>query len=139
MLFLLALLLAWPTAGLSIVAYIAYFLFQSWLRAKTRMHHADKSSAQRAVVEGSTRLPSWFDNRKKQELFIEIIQQPAGHHNVPQNFLNDVLGNGNAAMQLMRYAGALEVEGASFKEQQIAVANKLIELWNERDQYKIET
>ena len=64
MLFLLALLLAWPTAGLSIVAYIAYFLFQSWLRAKTRMHHADKSSAQRAVVEGSTRLPSWFDNRK---------------------------------------------------------------------------
>ena len=64
-LFFVALILAWPTAGLSIVAYISLLVIRGYLQAKTRMHHADKLRAHREVVSGSTRLPSWMADRDK--------------------------------------------------------------------------
>ncbi|MGO9388733.1 hypothetical protein [Rhodoblastus sp.] len=129
-LFLLAVLLAWPTAGLSVVAYIAFFIFQSLLKAKTRMHHSDKLAAQRAVRAGSERVPTWAGTRDKSETFVYTIQNFAMEHGVPQAFLQAVLGDSNTFKTLVHYAGAMEEEGASFIEQQMAVSEKLIELWS---------
>lgn len=40
-LFLIALFLAWPTAGLSLLAYFILLIFLAWRKAKARMDYAD--------------------------------------------------------------------------------------------------
>src|SRR5690606_18419502 len=122
-LFLLALFLAWPTAGLSIVAFIAIAITRSYLQARTRMHFANERRASRAVAAGNGRIPSWAGDRGEIEVFIKTIQAHASRKGVPQVFLWGVL------RPLIEYAGAMENEGASFVEQQVAVADKLVELW----------
>lgn len=128
-LFLLALLLAWPTAGLSIVAFIAIAITGSYLQARARMHFANERRAARAVAAGNGRIPSWAGDRDKTEVFIETIQFFAQRKGVPQLFLWGVLADQSIFRLLVEYAGAMEREGASFSEQQIAVADKLVEAW----------
>lgn len=125
-LFLLALLLAWPTAGLSLVAYIALFFALAYLQAKTRMHHAAKLRAQRTLVSGQAGLPSWMASRDKIETFVYGVQNVAEHRGVPKLFSAKIMNDQDAMGTLMHYAGALEAEGASFIEQQAAVTEKLI-------------
>ena len=129
-LFFVALILAWPTAGLSIVAYIALLIARSYLQAKARMHHADKLRAQREVGSGGARLPSWMANKDKIEEFIYGVQNAAEHHGVPKLFSAMIMSKQEVMKPLMHYAGSMEAQGASFVEQQMAVMEKLIELHN---------
>lgn len=126
-LFIIAIILAWPTFGLSIVAYVVFYIFN---RAKTRMHYADTMRAQRAMAAGEGRAPSWAGNRSKNEQFIYAIQEFAMNNGVPQTFLTAVLHHEETFTSLVHYAGAMEREGASFEEQELAVSNKLIEMWS---------
>ncbi len=128
-LFFVALVLAWPTAGLSIVAYIALIIIKGVLKGKSRMHHADKLRAQRSMADGQRRVPSWAGDRSKNETFIYGIQNLAMHHGVPQPFLTAALSNSETLTSLVRYAAAMEQQGSSFTEQQMAVSEKLIDMW----------
>lgn len=76
-LFLLSLLLAWPTAGLSIVAYVAFAVFKSYLNAKSRMHYANERSAEREVKSGGKHMPSWAGCNDENQIFVEVIQKGA--------------------------------------------------------------
>lgn len=129
-LFFVALILSWPTAGLSIVAYICLLVARSYLQAKTRMHHADKLRSQREVGSGSTRLPSWMANRDKIEEFIHGVQNVAEHNGVPKLFSAMLMNKQEVMKPLMYLAGSMEAQGASFIEQQMAVMEKLIELYS---------
>lgn len=129
-LFLLALVLAWPTAGLSIVAYIVLLIVRGILQAKVRMHHADTIRAQREVNSGTTRLPSWMANRDKIEEFVYGVENVAAHRGVPKLFSAQLLSEPEIQKNLMHFAGAMEAQGASFTEQQMAVVDKLIEFYN---------
>lgn len=129
-LFLLALVLAWPTAGLSIVAYIVLLIVRSILQAKVRMHHADTIRSQREVNSGTIRLPSWMANRDKIEEFVYGVENVAEHRGVPKLFSAQLLSEPEIQKNLMYFAGAMEAQGASFTEQQMAVVDKLIEFYN---------
>lgn len=129
-LFFVALILAWPTAGLSIVAYISLLVVRSYLQAKARMHHADKLRAQREVGSGSARLPSWMSNRDKIEEFIYGVQNAAEHYGVPKLFSAMIMNKKEVRGPLMYLAGSMEAQGASFIEQQMAVMEKLVELYS---------
>lgn len=130
-LFLVALLLAWPTVGLSLIAYVAFAVFKSHLSAKARMHYANEKSAERAVSSGKKRLPSWGGDKAELQIFIETIQHGAMRYGVPREFLWAVLADTDTLQMLMHYAGAMEYEGASFLEQQVAVSDKLVTIWKE--------
>ena len=49
---------------------------------------------------------------------------------VPRSFLQGILVEHGNTQGLYFFAGALEDEGASFLEQQIACSEKLVEMWN---------
>lgn len=132
-LFFVALLLAWPTSGISILIYLALFIGGAALRAKVRMHHADKLRADREIAAGSSRLPSWMASRDKIEEFINGVEHIAMHRGVPKLFSAITLSNGEIQTKFMQYAGAMEAQGASFIEQQMAVAEKLIYLYNKAE------
>lgn len=129
-LFLLALLLAWPTVGLSIVAYVIFALFRSYLNAKSRVHDANVRHAERTLGGGETRLPSWVGDREKRRIFVDGIQKSAIAKGVSQGFLHRTLADNTTLQVLMLFAGALEEEGSSFIEQQVAVSDKLAEMWS---------
>lgn len=129
-LFLLSVLLAWPTAGISIIAYVAFAVFKSYLNAKSRIHYGNERRAERKVQSGSKHVPSWAGDRDESQIFVEVIQKLAIKKGVPQSFLWAVLGDKHTFQDLIFLAGAMEREGASFIEQQAAVSGKLIEIWD---------
>lgn len=130
-LFLVALLLAWPTAGISIIAYVAFAVFKSYLNAKTRMHYANERRAEREVGSGAKHVPSWAGDNDENQIFVEVIQKGAMRKGVPQTFLWAVLGDTDTFRSLVYLAGAMEREGASFVEQQVAVSDKLVQMWEQ--------
>ncbi len=130
-LFLVALLLAWPTAGISIIAYVAFAVFRSYLTAKARIHYANERSAERQVRSGAQYVPSWAGDRTENEIFVEVIQKGAMRQGVPQTFLWAVLGDTDTFKGLVHLAGAMEREGASQTEQQVAVSDKLVQMWQQ--------
>ncbi len=109
-----------------ILIIIGLVIGAAFIKAKTRMHHADKLRAQRDVAGGGSRLPSWMASRDKIKEFINGVEHIAMHRGVPKLFSATALSN----TTLMHYAGAMEAQGASFTEQQMAVAEKLIDLYN---------
>lgn len=129
LLFLLALLLAWPTAGLSIIAYVAFAVFKSYLNAKSRAHYANERRAEREVISGGRHVPSWAGNNVENQIFVEAIQKVAIRKGVSQTFLWAVLGDKETLQNLVFLAGAMEREGASFIEQQVAICDKLVDMW----------
>lgn len=133
-LFLLALLLAWPTFGLSLVAYVVFLVFRGYLKAKTRMHNANVSNAERSIVSGSRVWPSWTSNDAQAHIFMETIQKTAMHQGVPRSFLQGILAETGNTQGLYFFAGALEQDGASFLEQQVACSDKLLEMWDSTSQ-----
>lgn len=128
-LFFIALILAWPTAGLSIVAYISLLVVISYLKARDRMNSSNKVRAQREFREGSTRWPSWMEKKEKIEEFVYGVQKVAEHNGVPILFSANVMNEPVVMRSFMNYAGLMEAQGASFIEQQMAIVEKLVELY----------
>lgn len=128
-LFLVALVLAWPTAGLSIVAYVLLLIARSVFKAKAQMHHVDKIRAQREVDSGAAKLPSWMARRDKIEEFVYSVQNVAEHRGVPKIFSAQIMSNQDIQKKMMYSAGAMETQGASFIEQQMAAVEMLIDMY----------
>jgi hypothetical protein len=99
------------------------------------MHDADKLRAHREVVSGSTRLPSWMADRDKIEEFIYGVQNTAEHNGVPKLFSAMVMDDQEVMKPLMYLAGSMEAQGSSFIEQQLAVTEMLIELYNKVESF----
>lgn len=131
LLFLLAVLLAWPTAGISIIAYVAFAVFKSYLNAKSRMHYANERRSEHEVQSGGRHVPSWASSNDENQIFVEVIQKEANRKGVPQTFLWAVLGDKDTFQSLVFLAGAMERKGASFIEQQVAVSDKLVAMWEQ--------
>ena len=74
---------AWPTKGISIIAYIAFLFFQGYIKAKTRMHHANKIHSAKDVASGNGRLPSWAGNKDKVVEFLYSVNKLAERNGVP--------------------------------------------------------
>ena len=128
-LFLISLFLAWPTSGISIIAYVAFAVLKSYLNAKSRMHYANERIAEREVKSGARHVPSWAGDNDENHIFVECIQKGALRKGVPQAFLWAVLGDTETFQSLVFLAGAMEREGSSFIEQQVAVSDKLVQMW----------
>lgn len=98
------------------------------------MNYANTKRAERSLKEGKQTLPSWMADKEEIAIFVETIQKYAQHKGVPIVFLQGILANNDTLMNLINFAGAMELEGSSFLEQQAAVSEKLILLWTEAPQ-----
>ncbi|MBU4610534.1 hypothetical protein IMZ29_08275 [Achromobacter sp. GG226] len=129
-LFLVALLFAIPTYGLSLLVYFGLVLFAAHVRAKERMHHANSVRADREwAQEEQPTMPSWFRNASKVETFEYAVINVVRRNGVPDHFVVAAFTNEQAHMSLMSYAAQLERQGSSFIEQQMGVADKIQEMW----------
>lgn len=114
-----------------LLAILVVFIANSYVKARYRIHQVDKLRSQRAVATGLGRVPTWAGTREKNEAFVYGIQNVAVHRGVPQVFLTAILNDSDTFEALVHYAGSMEEEGASFTEQQMAVSERLIEIWDE--------
>lgn len=128
-LFIIALLLAWPTYGLSLLAYAVLMVLRGYVQAKARMHHADKLRASRDIKAGVLQFPSWLEDRDKIEEFVHGIENLAEHHGVPKLFSAVTLQDPDLQKELLAYVGSMEAQGSSFTAQQMAAAERLVELF----------
>jgi hypothetical protein len=128
-LFLIALVLAWPTAGISIIAYVAFAVLRHYFAARVRNHDANIHAARKSLVAGKKRVPSWAGDEDENAIFMKVIQQKAMQDGVPQAYLQNLLRDGDTFQNLVYFAGAMEHHGSSFTEQQAAVSDELVELW----------
>ncbi|WP_147395503.1 hypothetical protein [Altericroceibacterium spongiae] len=132
LLFLLAVFLAWPTFGLSIVAFFVYVAMKDYYEKKSLIDNANKENTAKEVSSGDSYYPSWVTYRPEVERFFELVLQVARDSGVPELYLRGILSNQDVFKSFVILAGAMERQGASFIEQQMTVASKLVELW-ERD------
>lgn len=126
--FFLALIFAWPTSGLSILAYIVLLFAWAFLKAKMRMYHADKQHALREIGAGGGKFPSWARDKDEVEVFICGVQKTGRRNGLSESFMEASLSNPLIVNSLFKYAGAMEAQGASFIEQQLAFMERLIDM-----------
>src|SRR3546814_115140 len=127
LLFILALLLAWPTYGLSLLAWITLWVISN--KNQSENGQPNKMPASRPVMYQSKQVPSWAGDRQKNETFVLGIQNRAMNYGVPQVFLQATLMRKEIFASLIGHAAELESQGRSFVDQQVSVSKKLVDMW----------
>ena len=123
--FLLALALA---IGIFVYAYI---------RAKSRRHFARQAGALRAVAAGPTDAPpSWVTNKDRLEEVFYAMTSWAERNDIPESYVVASMNHADTFQVLMELAGKMEERGASFTEQQAAMAHVMLERWKRCDDDK---
>lgn len=134
-LFFVALFLAWPTAGLSIAAYVAILIISAVLKAKVRMHHANQVGALQDLENGvALTPPSWVLDQDKIELFQHALIKIVPRKGVPTSYIAVTLKTKDAFEILLAFAGQMEKRGSSFTEQQAGAAELLEKMWIRLDE-----
>lgn len=128
-LFLVALVLAWPTAGISVGAYVAFAVSRNYLANKVRAHDANIHAARRSFVSGEKRLPSWVNDNAERQIFIEVVKRKAIRDGVPETWLMAHLRDNETFIKYVHFAGAMEHHGSSFTEQQAVVSDEISKIW----------
>lgn len=135
-LFLLSLLLAWPSGGLSILLFIIIYLAAKLLKEKQTHHARRERDAAKNILSGETGYPSWMRDKDELDIFITVVGISLSKRNIPDTFLKSILQNKISADSVFVYAYNLEKEGSSFIEQQVAVTDMLDSLWRSEKQTK---
>jgi hypothetical protein len=114
-------------AGL--VGIIARKFVQFRLAAKTKAYDAKKFRARIAQQLGSAHAPSWLEIDNRPREFFAGVHRLATNKGVPHTYTKTVLGKEVNVRRLFWYVGALEDQGASWLEQQMAVADQVVDWW----------
>jgi hypothetical protein len=131
LLFVAAVFLAWPTAGLSIVAFLIFAFVRMHFKVKARMHHADEAVARRQMERSdSLAVPKWARDESEREVFIYSVVKVAKHRGVPEMFSMGFLNSEISVREVINLAGQMERQGASFTSQQLATTNLIEQAWN---------
>ena len=131
MIFLLvvALVLAWPTAGLSLVAYFALLFLRSYFNARIRHRRANIIRSIRELQAGKGHPPSWVNDSARSSAFIGATISEAKRRGVPQYFITNHFRSDEHKAALVCLVGLMEDKGASIREQGIAATDFLCEMW----------
>ena len=135
--FILALLFAIPTYGLSLLVYFGLMVAGRLMKEKARMHHADKLRAMRKLNDTVTTgkmptkfAPTWSVDRQKADIFLESVIKGAIASDIPEGFIFGLFEDNEFIRLLMIYVANLESEGSSFFEQQLASVDFVETAWN---------
>ena len=90
--------------------------------------------AGRDILNGYDRMPTWYEDKSQLDIFLKgvrfnALRKGANKQNVDAGLV--ITGDNH---MILKYAGALENQGASFIEQQVACADFLVKLLVKVDQ-----
>lgn len=129
LIFLLAVLLAIPTLGLSIVGFLVFVYLKGRVRKKVQNHFVNEQHAENSFLTGERNIPSWINDKDEVQIFSEVVLKGALRSGVSENFIDEILNNEEEFLDLIYFAGAMEQQGASITEQQVAVAERVTQAW----------
>lgn len=128
-LFLLSLVLAWPTMGLSVFAFFGFAFLSNYLAMRAQRFDANIARAREMVQNGVFLYPSWCHDADEVDAFLQVVSGMARKNDVLQSFVDEILGDRFRLEQLMYLAGAMERLGGSKTEQQVLVWERMVEMW----------
>jgi hypothetical protein len=126
-LFLVALFLAWPTAGISLLVYFGWIAVLAYLRADARNRTIQQEAAKRLLKSGKGHRPSWANNSDHVEAFLATAISGAVSKGVPRSFISALANEQKTA--LANYIGLVEDQGASNRQQLVAAIKFICEMW----------
>ena len=129
LLLVVALILAWPTAGLSLVAYFAILFLRNYFNARIRHRRANMISSIRELQAGKGHPPSWVNDSARSSAFIGATISEATRKGVPQSFITNHFKSDEHKAALVCLVGLMEDKGASIRDQGIAATEFLCEMW----------
>ena len=112
-----------------LVGFLAWRGVRFRLAAKVKAYEAKKHRARIEQQLGGGHPPSWHEKANRQEEFFDCVERLATRKGVPSSYAQTVLGKEVNVRRLSWYSGALEDQGASWLEQQMAVAEQIVEWW----------
>ena len=120
------------TAALATALFLSLAIVALWrarihLTAKAKRFDENKKKAWISLQTGSSNLPSWTSNEERLSEFLLAVQKLALRKGVPHRRILDALATEHVFVQLIRFAGALEHRKATFAEQQLAVAETILQ------------
>ena len=129
LLLVIALILAWPTSGLSLIAYLALVSGRAYFSTKIRKRRANTLSAIREVQAGKGHPPSWVNDSTQSSAFIGATISEATRKGVPQSFITSHFKSAENKAALLCLVGLMEDKGSSIREQGIAATDFICEIW----------
>ena len=117
---------------LSIMPAVWFFAWRGIrirLAARAEAYEAKRHRARIEQQTGGGHPPSWHEKADRQEEFFACVERLATRKGVPSSYAQAVLGKEVNVRRLIWYVGALEDQGASWMEQQMAVTDQIIEWW----------
>ena len=113
-----------------LLGLLAWRLVRFRLEAKAKAYDQKKRDARILQQVGKGRHPpSWHGRDDREKDFFSGVIDLATHKDVPRPYAHTVLAKEVNMRRLLWYLGALEDQGASGREQQMAVADQIVEWW----------
>ena len=112
-----------------LVGFLAWRMIRFRVAAKAEAYEAKKHQARIDQLLGNSHPPSWHCKANLQEEFLAGVVRLATRRGVTRSYAEIVLRKEVNARRLSWYVGALEDQGASWAEQQMAVADQISEWW----------
>lgn len=120
-----------------ILLLVVLFIGWSYISARTRRHHANKSRAMRKLASMDERgameavsYPSWVSNGNRRDEFLAMIFADAKRKNIPETFVLGMMSTKEGRDKLMFIAGMMEEGRSSFEEQGMAASDMIIMSWS---------
>lgn len=112
------------------------FVIVAWyfIKSKSRIHYANKRSAERKIASGEEApYPSWGTSKNRMDEFAAMLYALAKRRSVPKKFIGGVMTTDYSQNRMLFTAGLMERQGASFEEQTMAVMDQIEKYWNSMD------
>lgn len=145
-LFFLALILAWPTNGLSILAYIILFFLHRAFKAKVEQRHSGKAGPtgqnERSVntlavigeaLAGDNSMPSWINDERSLDQFTFDLRVMATKRGIPKAYFFECMSDEVTLQSILHYMSVLERQGDAPQMQKRAAALALKGDWDKLD------
>lgn len=113
----------------SVSGLLAWRLARLRLASKAKAYDAKKHRAKVAQQLGGGHPPSWSEKNHRADGFFAGVDRLATGKGVPSHYAKSVLTKEVNVRRLLWYIGALEDQGATWIEQQMAVADLVVEWW----------
>ena len=128
----------------TLVAAILFTTVAVWrarihLKEKAKRFEENKNAAWISLRTGSGDLPSWTTNEERLSEFLFAVQRLASRKGVPHRRIIEALATEHIFVKLIRFAGALEHRNAKFTEQQLAVAEAIVQRFDYDERMRVES
>jgi hypothetical protein len=137
-LFLLALVFAIPTTGLSIVAFVAFAAFKGYAKGRFFRARAEERDQQDPVAlsaqEPALIPPSWSTDPSKMIIFRRSIETLTTINGIPAIYIQILFNQPDALETTLGCVGLAEREGVSFEDQQFVGIGFVNQMWTQLDE-----